>query len=88
MLRTKTNKMDASLQFWPKLSQHISFAGADESESFILTDIKPEFPCAIYIIKSTHSKKTFRAFRHQLSPSPETPSRCFGKMDNYGTITL
>ena len=58
-LRTKTNTMDASLQFWPKLGQHVSFAGADESEKFILTDIKPEFPCAIYIIKSTHSKQNF-----------------------------
>ena len=80
--------MDASLRFLPKLGQHVSFAGADESKRFILTDIKPEFICAIYIIKSIHLEKTFRAFRHQLSPTPETLSQCFGKMDNYGTITL
>ena len=80
--------MYTSLQFWPKLGQHVSFAGADGSERFILKDLKPEFPCAIYIIKSTHLKETFRAIRHQLSQSPEMPSQCFGKIDNYGIITL
>ena len=35
----QNKQVGASLQFWPKLGQHVSCAGADESERFILTDI-------------------------------------------------
>ena len=59
-LRIKTNKMDASLQFWPKLGQHISCWWEREIH----------FDRYFHVLSTSlsHSKKTFRAFRHQLSP--------------------
>ena len=65
-LRQNKNKMDPSLQYWPKVGETVTYTAKPSSERFKIIEIKEEFPCAVYIIRSKLDGKIHRAHRHQL----------------------
>ena len=71
--------MDANLQFWPKVGETVTHTGSKPTETFKVTEIREEFPCAVYIIRSKHDGRMVRAHRHELDPvtpprTAETPT--------------
>ena len=60
--------MDANLQFWPKVGETVTHTGSKPTETFKVTEIREEFPCAVYIIRSKHDGRMVRAHRHELDP--------------------
>ena len=67
-LRQNKNKMDPSLQYWPKVGETVTYTAKPSSERFKIIEIKEEFTCAVYIIRSKLDGKIHRAHRHQLDP--------------------
>ena len=48
--------MDATLQFWPKIGDRVSYSGAvlgkkGKTNQFSVMEIKEEYPCTYYIIE-------------------------------------
>ena len=68
----KQKKMDANLQFWPKIGDRVSYSGAvlgkkGKTSQFSVKEIKEEYPCTYYIIEDIKTYKQIRAFRPELS---------------------
>lgn len=59
--------MDASLQYWPKIGDTVTYTGKGAYEKFLLINTRDEFPTKIYIIQSKLTGKTFRTHRHELN---------------------
>ena len=68
----KQKKMDANLQFWPKIGDRVSYSGEvlgekGKTSQFSIKEIKEEYPCTYYIIEDIKTHKQIRAFRPELS---------------------
>ena len=59
--------MDATLQFWPKIGDRVSYSGKGEHKSIFGQGNKKEYPCTYYIIEIIKTHKQIRAFRPELS---------------------
>ena len=64
--------MDATLQFWPKIGDQVSYSGAvfwekGKTSQFSVKEIKEEYPCTYYIIEDIKTNKQIRAFRPEIS---------------------
>ena len=81
--------MDATLMFWPKIGDRVTYTGSllgrvGKKDVYVVKELVEEFPCTVYIIQHLHSKKTIRAFRHQLDLAQPDFSFQHGN-DNFGT---